>query len=128
MAVGVRVSLDRCYRLRRLLPFLCFYSIFAVSLSSQVPEATPPVDDDPGKTTVLRTDLVTLTLTVTDLYGRYVSGLTKNAFTIQDNNQEQDITYFSDSDAPVSVGVLFDVSGSMSGEKIAKAILEWDSK
>jgi Ca-activated chloride channel family protein len=47
--------------------------------------------------------------------------LSKNAFTIFDNNQEQEITFFSDADAPVSVGILFDVSGSMSGEKIAKA-------
>ena len=31
------------------------------------------------------------------------------------------IQFFSDSDAPVSVGILFDVSGSMSGEKIIKA-------
>ena len=64
---------------------------------------------------------MTLTLTVTDPYGRYVSGLGKNAFTINDNGIEQDITFFSDSDAPVSVGIIFDVSGSMSGEKIAKA-------
>jgi Ca-activated chloride channel family protein len=60
-------------------------------------------------------------LTVTDLYGRYVSGLDKDAFTIFDNGEEQEITFFSDSDAPVSLGVLFDVSGSMSGEKIQKA-------
>ena len=68
-----------------------------------------------------QTDLVTLTLTVTDIYGRYVSGLTKDAFTVFDNNQEQEITFFSDADAPVSIGILFDVSDSMSGEKIAKA-------
>jgi Ca-activated chloride channel family protein len=64
---------------------------------------------------------VTLTLTVTDPFGRYVSGLQKAAFTISDNGVEQDITFFSDSDAPVSVGIIFDVSGSMSGQKIAKA-------
>jgi Ca-activated chloride channel family protein len=81
----------------------------------------PPTEDDAGRPVTLRTDLVTLTLTVTDLYGRYVSGLNKKAFSVLDNNQEQDITYFSDSDAPVSVGILFDVSGSMSGEKINKA-------
>lgn len=69
----------------------------------------------------VKTDLVTLTLTVTDLYGRYVSGLTKKAFTVFDNNVQQDITYFSDNDAPVSLGILFDVSSSMSGDKIAKA-------
>jgi Ca-activated chloride channel family protein len=65
--------------------------------------------------------LVTLTLTVTDLYGRFVSGLNKSAFTVFDNNQEQEITFFSDADAPASIGILFDVSDSMSGEKIGKA-------
>ena len=85
------------------------------------PTEAPAVEDDSNKRLSLRTDLVTLTLTVTDLYGRYVSGLNKKAFSITDNNQEQEITYFSDSDAPVSVGILFDVSGSMSGEKINKA-------
>ncbi|MCO5334650.1 MAG: hypothetical protein M9893_11725 [Pyrinomonadaceae bacterium] len=69
----------------------------------------------------VKTDLVTLTLTVTDNYGRYISGLKKNAFSVSDNGEPQDITFFSDSDAPVSVGILFDVSGSMNGEKIAKA-------
>lgn len=94
--------------------------VFALPAAAQDAAPTPP-EVDPSRPEVIKTDLVTLTLTVTDLYGRYVSGLTKNAFTVFDNNKEQEITYFSDSDAPVSVGVLFDVSGSMSGEKIAKA-------
>lgn len=87
----------------------------------QTPVATPTPIDDSSKPIAVRTDLVTLTLTVTDNYGRYVSGLTKNAFVITDNNKEQEITYFSDSDVPVSIGVLFDVSGSMGGDKIKKA-------
>ncbi len=48
-------------------------------------------------------------------------GLSKDAFTIWDEDEEQEITYFSDADAPVSLGILFDISGSMSTEKIAKA-------
>ncbi|MEQ1643242.1 MAG: VWA domain-containing protein [Pyrinomonadaceae bacterium] len=87
---------------------------------AQNPTPTPQ-PDDPDERIRVKTDLVSLTLTVTDPYGRYVSGLSKSAFTIIDNNQEQEITYFSDADAPVSVGILFDVSGSMSGEKISKA-------
>lgn len=70
---------------------------------------------------VTTTDLVQLTVTVTDTYGRYVSGLNKNAFTILDDKQPQEITHFSDDDSPVSVGVIFDVSGSMSGDKIRRA-------
>ena len=89
---------------------------------AQTPEPTPPAQEEPDeKPLSVKTDLVTLTLTVTDLYGRFVSGLNKNAFTVFDGNQEQEITFFSDVDAPISVGILFDVSGSMSGEKIGKA-------
>lgn len=70
---------------------------------------------------IVNTDLITLTVTVTDTYGRYVSGLSKNAFTVLEEKQPQEITYFSDDDAPVSVGVIFDVSGSMSGDKVSRA-------
>lgn len=95
----------------------------ALTLSAQSPQATPPDDDDGNERPVasVKTDLVTLTLTVMDPYGRLLSGLNKNAFTIYDNNEVQEIEYFSDADAPVSIGILFDVSGSMSGEKIRKA-------
>ncbi len=96
---------------------LVFLSGFVTSFA-QTPTATPPSKKDEIK---IPTDLVTLTLTVTDIYGRYVTGLTKEAFTIFDNNEEQQITFFSDADAPVSLGILFDVSDSMSGEKIRKA-------
>jgi Ca-activated chloride channel family protein len=99
---------------------LIFAAVFTSAAFAQDAQPTPPPDDD-SKPVSIKTDLVTLTLTVTDMYGRYVSGLTKNAFTIIDNDQPQDITFFSDSDAPVSIGILFDVSGSMSGEKVAKA-------
>src|SRR4051812_4795995 len=88
---------------------ICFLSAVFVStltLCAQQPEATPP-EQDPNAPVRIKTDLVTLTLTVTDVYGRYVMGLGKNAFTVLDNNQEQEITFFSDTDAPVSLGVLF---------------------
>ncbi|MGI8470207.1 MAG: VWA domain-containing protein [Pyrinomonadaceae bacterium] len=103
-----------------LLFFILTFS--SVAALAQQPQSTPPSNDaDPEKPISVTTDLVTLTLTVQDPYGRYVSGLGKNAFTILDNNQEQNITFFDDTDAPISVGILFDVSGSMSGEKIQRA-------
>ena len=101
--------------------------VLALVLSASVfgqdatPTPTPEVVTQPDRPVKVKTDLVSLTLTVQDLYGRYVSGLTKKAFTVYDNNEEQEITFFSDADAPVSLGVIFDVSGSMSGDKIAKA-------
>ncbi len=70
---------------------------------------------------IVNADLITLTVTVTDTYGRYVSGLDKKAFKVFEDKVEQEIEFFSDDDAPVSVGVIFDVSGSMSGDKIRKA-------
>lgn len=72
-------------------------------------------------TVITNTDLITLTVTVTDIYGRFVSGLNKSAFSVLDEKQPQEIAFFSDDDAPVSVGVIFDVSGSMSGDKVRRA-------
>src|SRR6185503_9602596 len=93
------------------------------------PAETPPAEDQKDQKqgteiagpVIVNTDLITFTVTVTDTYGRYVSGLAKNAFTITDNKKPQEITYFSDDDSPVSVGVIFDVSGSMTGDKIRRA-------
>jgi Ca-activated chloride channel homolog len=84
-------------------------------------KSAPLVQADNDKPVIVHSDLVTLTVTVTDTYGRFVTGLGQKAFTILDDKVEQQITYFSDEDAPVSLGVVFDVSGSMSGEKIQKA-------
>lgn len=70
---------------------------------------------------IVNSDLITLNVTLTDTYGRFVTGLTKEAFTVLDNKEPQEITFFSDEDAPVSLGVIFDVSGSMGKDKIAKA-------
>lgn len=84
-------------------------------------DAQKPGKEVDDKGLFINTDLVTFTVTVTDTYGRYVSGLNKNAFTVLDDKQPQNISFFSDDDAPVSVGVIFDVSGSMGGDKIKRA-------
>ena len=74
-----------------------------------------------GERITVNTDVVTLTVTVMDAQGRYVLGLDKSAFTVTDNKIPQEIEYFSDDDLPVSIGVVFDTSGSMSGQKIIRA-------
>jgi Ca-activated chloride channel family protein len=81
----------------------------------------PGTEVDEKQRLIINADLITFNVTVTDIYGRFVSGLSRNAFTIYDDKQPQEITFFSDDDAPVSVGVLFDVSGSMSGDKVKRA-------
>ena len=70
---------------------------------------------------VVNTDLVTLKVNVVDGSGRSVTGLDKQAFTILDDRSPQEITFFSDVDEPVSVNIVFDLSGSMSSEKIQLA-------
>ena len=117
MAVKIIQSFSRfCFvqQWNFLLLVLFLFGTLAISAQTPTPTAAPIEDN---KVERVQTDLVTLTTTVTDLYGRYVSGLTKEAFTVFDNNEEQEITFFSDADAPVSLGILFDVSASMSGEK-----------
>lgn len=81
----------------------------------------PQGEVDDKAPVITNTDLITFNVTVTDIYGRFVAGLGKNAFAIFDDKSEQDIAFFSDEDAPVSVGILFDVSGSMSGDKVRRA-------
>jgi Ca-activated chloride channel homolog len=97
--------------------------------ATATPKPTPPDEDSKEQKqgteiagpVIVNTDLITFTVTVTDTYGRYVSGLGKNAFTVMDDKKPQEITFFSDDDSPVSVGVIFDVSGSMGGDKIKRA-------
>jgi hypothetical protein len=81
----------------------------------------PGAEADDKNPVITNTDLITFTVTVTDIYGRFVSGLGKNAFSIFEDKAQQEITFFSDDDSPVSVGILFDVSGSMSGDKVRRA-------
>jgi VWFA-related protein len=58
--------------------------------------------------------LVNVVATVTDEKGRYVEGLTKDDFILQEDGQNQTISHLTQSnDLPVSVGVTLDTSGSM---------------
>ncbi|MGB7921709.1 MAG: VWA domain-containing protein [Pyrinomonadaceae bacterium] len=92
--------------------------------AAPLPTPVPGRPSRPGQESeqvTINTDLITLTVTVTDAYGRYVSGLDQSAFTVFDDKEPQEIAFFSDEDAPVSVGIVFDVSGSMGGDKIRHA-------
>jgi Ca-activated chloride channel homolog len=58
-------------------------------------------------------DLVLVNATVTDPFGRRLSGLEKNNFSIFEDGTEQEILSFSSEDVPVSIGLVLDLSGSM---------------
>lgn len=66
------------------------------------------------------TNLVLIPVTVTDPMNRFVTGLEKENFKLFEDKQPQEITQFSSEDAPISVGVVFDCSGSM-GNKLEKS-------
>ena len=68
----------------------------------------------------LERDLVTMTVTVSDGNGRCVAGLGKDHFEVYDGRVRQDIAFFSNEDAPATVGIVYDVSGSMK-DRIAEA-------
>jgi len=76
--------------------------------------ASRPVDLRVNKTLVL------INVTVTDPLNRFVTGLEKEHFRLFEDKVEQEITQFSSEDAPISIGLVFDTSGSM-GPKLQKS-------
>jgi len=72
-------------------------------------------------------DLVLVPVTVTDSMSRLVTGLEKDNFVLMDNGEKQAIQHFSSEDAPISLGVIFDMSGSMVNkiEKAREAVIEF---
>ncbi len=74
---------------------------------------TKPFLEDKKFTIRERTELVSLTLTVTDRQGRAVDGLSPHDIEIYEDKVKQKIEHYSAADSPISVGVVFDLSGSM---------------
>ncbi|HUA17725.1 MAG TPA: VWA domain-containing protein [Bryobacteraceae bacterium] len=64
--------------------------------------------------------LVQINVTVTDPLNRFVTGLEKEHFRLFEDKVEQKILDFSSEDAPLSIGLVFDTSGSM-GAKLQKS-------
>jgi len=69
----------------------------------------------------IETSVVSILISVTDPEGRFVTGLKQEHFMIFEDKIKQEIDFFSDEDAPISLGIVFDVSGSMK-ERVPRAI------
>src|SRR5579863_10515081 len=96
-------------RRRRAFYSTCWVSAFALcALLGQEPQQDTPLN--------LRVDttLVQIPVAVTDSLNRFVLGLQKEDFHLLEDGVEQDISHFSGEEAPLSVGLVFDESGSMS--------------
>ena len=76
----------------------------------------------PGSLIRMNVDMVLVPITVTDPMNRLVTGLEQDDFQIFENNSNQKIRSFASEDAPVSIGIIFDLSGSMTSKLLrAKA-------
>jgi Ca-activated chloride channel homolog len=92
------------------LPFLCTAVIRAQERSTKDRNSTIKVD----------VDLVLVNATVSDPRGRTVTGLQRENFRIWEDKVEQKVEYFSSEDTPMSIGLIFDATGSME-DKISRA-------
>jgi len=81
---------------------------------------TPAVPTAPRSNIRIDTTVVQIPVTVLDPLGRFVTGLDKENFRVFEDKVEQKVQYFASEDAPISVGLIFDTSGSM-GSKLEKS-------
>ncbi len=82
--------------------------------------ATAPRQISDKKTIQVEVNMALVNVTVTDPYDRLVTGLEKENFRVFEDGVEQEVVSFSSEDVPISIGVVFDMSGSMS-DKVDKA-------
>ena len=86
-------------------------------------EAAPLTGDNamkatPGSRIRMDVDLVLIPVTITDPMNRLVTGLEQNDFFVYENNSLQKLKTFATEDAPVSIGIIMDLSGSMTSKLI----------
>lgn len=65
----------------------------------------------------VQSELVVLHVTVRDRKGAYVDDLLQDAFAVVEDSEAQSVKFFSDTDTPVTVGLLVDGSASMYGNR-----------
>jgi Ca-activated chloride channel homolog len=89
--------------------------------------STPPVVSAHLRPMKVDVDLVLVPVTITDPMNRLVTGLEKDNFQLYEGNAQQQIRTFSSEDAPVSIGVIFDSSGSMASkmDRAKEAVTEF---
>jgi len=84
------------------------------------PKAPETREPQPRSNIRVDTTLVLIPVTVTDPLNRPVTGLEKEHFRLFEDKVEQTVSHFAADDAPLAIGLVFDVSGSM-GDKLRKS-------
>src|SRR5712692_200678 len=128
-------------KLRAVIPLLLTFALFALPVTAQSPEPNNPTqapgqgplqgltkppsagpsrlstDQAKRKGTIkVDVDLVLVIVTVTDPFNRLVTGLEQENFRVFEDSAEQEVVHFSSEDVPISIGVIFDLSGSMANK------------
>jgi Ca-activated chloride channel homolog len=85
-----------------------------------VPGAVKETPDDRRANIRVDSTLVLIPVSVYDPMNRSVTGLEKEHFKVFEDRVEQEVSQFSSEDAPITVGIVFDASGSM-GAKLQKS-------
>jgi len=86
----------------------------------QPPKESPGSQVKPGQGIKIDVELTLVNVTVTDPLDRLVTGLEKEHFRVFEDGNEQEVLTMSSEDVPVSIGLVFDMSVSMS-DKVEKA-------
>lgn len=114
------------------LPVFFFGALLSLPCAAQVPAVITPrphARPTPASSGILRSDssLVLIPAWVTTTTGTSVTSLRQEDFRLLEDNVEKPIAFFAKDDAPLSVGLLFDVSGSMKNkiEKAAESVAEF---
>jgi Ca-activated chloride channel family protein len=142
LSLGLRIP--SCFlALSLFVAFFSFSPVKAVAQDGDVEDVhvAPRVDPEPADKTdvqqdTVRThapmikskvDLVLVPVTVTDPMNRLVTGLDKENFEVFEGKDRQDVRHFSAEDAPISLGVIFDMSGSMASkiERAREAVIDF---
>jgi Ca-activated chloride channel homolog len=89
------------------------YSVLVVIVSLLTSDFARPVSAQDRPTFRSNSELVVLHVSVRDSGGRYITGLTKDAFTVIDDAKPQTLEMFSADEVPATVGFLIDNSNSM---------------
>jgi Ca-activated chloride channel homolog len=110
------------------MPRLALVAVALVSLSGAgalnadearvtvTPRARACQPTGPNASIRVDTNVVLVPVTVTDERGAPFHGLTRDAFQVFENGVEQQLNCFTSEDAPISLGIVFDASGSMTGK------------
>jgi Ca-activated chloride channel family protein len=68
---------------------------------------------EPAPVLSIKTDLVTLPVTVADRHGGFISGLASKHFTVYDEGEPTPVAFFTNDDVPITIGLVVDSSTSM---------------